>query len=183
MSIAHLSELGDFPDVVSRRNSHTELMPTYFSSTSLCTIAFAAAVTFVGSSCGSSSNGSVAATTVPKVSFCDAAKHFGTAQSAGPDAETPEAVKQAVAALTSATNELVAAAPADTRESTQAFAAALATMLTFIEKQDFNVDLGGSAEIWQSGEGATIVDGVVSTIGPVDQAVQDNCGRFLSEGE
>jgi hypothetical protein len=141
------------------------------------------AVAAFATSCGSGSDELVASTSVPTVSFCDAAKHFGRAQRKGPDAETPQAVQQAVVEITQAIDELVAAAPTDAKDSTHAFATAMATMMTFIEQKDFNVDLGGSAEIWQSGEGATLVNGVVDTIGPVDKAVQDQCDRYLSDGE
>ena len=41
--------------------------------------------------------------------------------------------------------------------------------------------LGGGGPEYQSGDGAVVRDEITNTIAPVDQAVQDECDRFLNE--
>ena len=113
--------------------------------------------------------------------FCEAAGDFGTAQSGAPDASTPEEVEERLTAMSDAADAIVETAPEDVTEDAQAFADAIADFEQYGEDRDYEVDLGGGAPEYQSGEGATIGENITNTIAAVDQAVQDECGRFLSE--
>ena len=113
--------------------------------------------------------------------FCDAAGEFGTAQTGAPDASTPEEVEERLTAMSDAADAIVETAPEDISEDAQAFADAIDAFEQYGADRDFEVDLGGAAPEYQSGDGAAVVEEINNTIAPVDQAVQDECGRFLSE--
>ena len=113
--------------------------------------------------------------------FCDAAGDFGTAQTGAPEASTPEEVEERLTAMSDAADAIVETAPADVTEDAQAFADAMDAFEQYGADRDFEVDLGAAAPEYQSGDGAAVVEEITNTIAPVDQAVQDECDRFLSE--
>lgn len=113
--------------------------------------------------------------------FCDAAGDFGTAQTGAPDASTPEEVEERLTAMSDAADAIVESAPEDVTDDAQAFADAIGAFEQYGADRDFEVDLGAAAPEYQSGEGAAVVEEITNTIAPVDQAVQDECDRFLSE--
>jgi ABC-type glycerol-3-phosphate transport system substrate-binding protein len=113
--------------------------------------------------------------------FCDAAGDFGTAQTGAPEASTPEEVEERLTAMSDAADAIVETAPADVTEDAQAFADAIHAFEQYGADRDFEVDLGAAAPEYQSGDGAAVVEEITNTIAPVDQAVQDECDRFLSE--
>lgn len=134
-----------------------------------------------GSGSGSGSASAPAEDEFDQEAFCEAAGDFGTAQSGAPDASTPEEVEERLTAMSDAADAIVETAPEDVTEDAQAFADAIADFEQYGEDRDYEVDLGGGAPEYQSGEGATIGENITNTIAAVDQAVQDECGRFLSE--
>lgn len=92
-------------------------------------------------------------------SFCDAAEAFAVASTGAPDADRPDEVEERVTAM------------ADAVDGLRQYAA----------DRDFEVDLGGAAPEYQSGEGADVVAAINGSIAVVDQAVQDECGHFINE--
>jgi hypothetical protein len=113
--------------------------------------------------------------------FCDAAGDFGTAQTGAPEASTPEEVEERLTAMSDAADAIVETAPADVNEDAQAFADAIDAFEQYGADRAFEVDLGAAAPEYQSGDGSAVVEAITNTIAPVDQAVQDECDRFLSE--
>jgi hypothetical protein len=113
--------------------------------------------------------------------FCTAAGDFGTAQTGAPDASTPEEVEARLTAMSDAADAVAETAPEDITEEAQAWADAIATWEQYGADRDYEIDLGAASPEYQSGEGAAVVDEMTNTIAPVDQAVQDECDRFLSE--
>ena len=113
--------------------------------------------------------------------FCAAAIEFANAQAGAPDAATPEEVQETVEAMTATADGLTEVAPEGVREDAAAFADAIRGLEDFAAAQDYDVDLGAAAPIYQSGEGQRVGAEIQTTIVPVDQAVQDTCDRFLTE--
>jgi len=113
--------------------------------------------------------------------FCDAAGDFATASDGAPEESTPSGVEERVTAMSAAADALVDTAPADITEEAQAFADAIDGLEQYAAERDYEVRLGGGSPEYQSGDGAVVVDAITNTIAPVDQAVQDECDRFLSE--
>ena len=92
-------------------------------------------------------------------SFCDVAEAFAVTSTGAPDADHPDEVEERVTAM------------ADAVDGLRQYAA----------DRDFEVDLGGAAPEYQSGEGADVVAAINGSIAVVDQAVQDECGHFINE--
>jgi ABC-type glycerol-3-phosphate transport system substrate-binding protein len=113
--------------------------------------------------------------------FCEAAGDFGTAQTGAPDAATPEEVEARLTAMSDAADAIVETAPEEITDEAQAFGAAIAAFEQYGADRDYEIDLGGAAPEYQSGEGAAVASEITGTIAAVDQAVQDECDRFLSE--
>ena len=113
--------------------------------------------------------------------FCDAAGDFATASDGAADAETPEEVEERVTAMSGTADAIVEVAPEDVTDDAQAFADAIDGLEQYAADRDYEVDLGGASPEYQSGDGAAVVDEINNTIVPVDQAVQDECDRFLNE--
>lgn len=113
--------------------------------------------------------------------FCDAAGDFATASDGAPEESTPAGVEERVTAMSAAADALVDTAPEGITEEAQAFADAIDGMEQYAAERDYEVDLGGGSPEYQSGEGAVVGEAITNTIAPVDQAVQDECGRFLNE--
>lgn len=147
-----------------------------------------------GAACGSADGGEPTTTTSATVAtdtsptdestsggFCEAAGEFAVAQADGPDATGPDEVESTVTAMSDRAADLAVAAPEEVAADAEAFAAAIDGLRQYAADRDFEVDLGGAAPEYQSGEGKAVVGAINETIGPVDQAVQDECGRFLNE--
>ena len=113
--------------------------------------------------------------------FCDAAGDFAVASDGAPDAETADEVEEAATAMSDAADAIVETAPEDVTEDAQAFADAIDGLELYAAERDFEVDLGAASPEYQSGDGAVVVDAITEAIVPVDQAVQDECDRFLNE--
>ena len=113
--------------------------------------------------------------------FCDAAGDFATASDGSPEETTPSGVEERVAAMSAAADTLVDTAPEDITEEAQAFADAIDGLEQYAAERDYEVRLGGGSPEYQSGDGAVVRDEITNTIAPVDQAVQDECDRFLNE--
>lgn len=114
-------------------------------------------------------------------SFCDAAGRFAVASAEAPDAAPGDEVEETVNAMAAAAAEVAATAPDSVTADAEAFAEAVAGLEQYAADRDFDVDLGAAAPEYQSGEGQAVVDAINGTIAPVDQAVQDECDRFLNE--
>lgn len=113
--------------------------------------------------------------------FCEAAGEFAVAQADAPDATGPDAVETTVTAMADTAENVAATAPQEVAADAEAFAAAIDGLRQYAADRDYEVDLGGAAPEYQSGEGQAVVGAINDTIGAVDQAVQDECGRFLNE--
>ena len=92
-------------------------------------------------------------------SFCDAAEAFAVASTGAPDADRPDEVEERVTAM------------ADAVDGLRQYAA----------DRDFEVDLGGAAPEYQSGEGADVVAAINGSVAVVDQAAQHACGHSINE--
>lgn len=159
----------------------------------------AAALVLLGAACSSDDAGDSGAaestTTVADVAtsvgaddpstagggFCDAAVAFATAQADAPDAATPEEVERTVDAMADGAQQVADTAPAEVADDAQAFAEAVDGLRQYAADRQYEVDLGAAAPEYQSGEGQTVVAAITDTIGPVDEAVQDECDHFLTE--
>lgn len=112
-------------------------------------------------------------------SFCDAAEAFAVASTGAPDADRPDEVEERVTAMADAAAGLADEAPDGV--DAQPFADAVDGLRQYAADRDFEVDLGGAAPEYQSGEGADVVAAINGSIAVVDQAVQDECGHFINE--
>jgi hypothetical protein len=113
--------------------------------------------------------------------FCDAAGAFATASDGAADADAPDEVEERVTAMSGTADAIVEVAPEDVTDDAQAFADAIDGLEQYAADRNYEVDLGGASPEYQSGDGAAVVDEINNTIVPVDQAVQDECDRFLNE--
>ena len=151
-----------------------------------------ALLALVAAGCGDDDDSTAASTTTAPPStdtasaedesdFCAAQQAFAAAQSKGPDAETPDAVEETAAEMTQTAEALADAAPQDVQPDAEAFAEAIAGLEEFVASQDYEVGLGGADPAYQSGDGEAAASAVAEASVPVDQAVQDECDRFLNE--
>jgi hypothetical protein len=159
----------------------------------LRTLAVVLALTSLLAACGGDDSGSEGAegddastlteatTGFDQEAFCDAAGDFATASDGAADADTPDEVEERVTAMSATADTIVEVASEDVTEDAQAFADAIDGLEQYAADRDYEVDLGGGSPEYQSGDGAAVVDEINNTIVPVDQAVQDECDRFLNE--